>query len=126
MGVLGIARSLPLTVLLALLRAVLLREVGDTLPNPVRPIGQRVLTALYLGLDLLAKRPVGGRRRGAATHGARREHGREDRRGRFALDRRRNRRLESGCQAHPRFIPRQARERRLFMRMPVPMTCLLL
>jgi hypothetical protein len=66
MSALGIAGGLPLTVLLALLRAVLLREVGDTLPNPVRPFGQGVFTTLHLGLDLLAKRAVGGRRRSAA------------------------------------------------------------
>jgi hypothetical protein len=126
MGALGIARGLPLTVLLALLLAMLLREVGDTLPDPVRPFGQRSLAVLHLLLDLLAKRPVGGRRRGAAPNGARREHSREDRRGRFAFDRRRDCRLESSCHASPRFITRQAREWRPFWRMPVPMTCLLL
>ncbi len=62
---------LPLAVLLALLRAVLLREVGDTVAYPMRPSPQRVLTALHLSLDLLTKRAVRrrGRHPGGATRG---------------------------------------------------------
>src|SRR5690242_13994785 len=57
--VVRLARGMPLAVLLPLLGAMLLGEVGDTVPNPMHPVGQRILTALHLGLDLLAERPSG-------------------------------------------------------------------
>jgi hypothetical protein len=86
LAVLRIAVGMPLAVLLPLLGAVLLGEVGDTVPNPMRSFGQSVLTALHFGLDLLAERPIGGGCHGTAAYGGRRYERRDDRCGRFAFD----------------------------------------
>jgi hypothetical protein len=109
-GVVRIACRLPLAVLwclavlLALPGTVLLGEVRDTLANPMRAVGQHVLTALHLRLDLLAERPIdsGGRCPGAED--ACRDARREGCHGRFAFDHGRNCGYESGCHAHPRII----------------------
>jgi len=87
---------LPLAVLLALLRAVLLREVRDTVPNPMRPGPQRVLTALHLSLDLLPERAVRrrGHRAGGATSG---EQRRQDGSADLALDAYRHRAAQPSC-----------------------------
>src|SRR5215471_8815648 len=67
---------------------VMLRgEVGDTVANPMRAFGQRVLTALHLGLDLLAERPIGGCSHRPTTDSAHPDDRRENHRGRFASDR---------------------------------------
>ena len=52
--------------LLALLGPVLLGEVGDTLPNPMRALRQCVLAALHVSLHLLTERPRGSGCRRAA------------------------------------------------------------
>src|SRR5260221_2986449 len=87
---------LPLAMLLALLRAVLLREVRDTVPNSVRPGPQRVLTALHLLLDLLTERAVRrrGRHPGGATGG---EQPRQDGDADLALDAYRHRTAQPSC-----------------------------
>src|SRR5258707_11400894 len=87
---------LPLAVLLALLRAVLLCEVGDTVAYPMRPSPQRVLTALHLGLDLLTERAVRrrGHRAGGATGG---EQPRQDGSPDLALDTHRHRTGQPSC-----------------------------
>lgn len=103
-GVVRIACGMPLAVLLPLLRTVLLGEIGDTLSNAMRAFGQRVLTALHFGLDLLAKRPTGGSCRRTAAEGACRYDCREDRHGRFVFDRCRQCGGKSGCHCSPRFI----------------------
>jgi len=92
-----------LAVLLPLLHPVLLSEVGDTVPNPMYSVGQRVLTALHLGLDLLAKRPTGGGHCTAAQ-GAQRDERRQDRHGCFAFGRGRQCGCVSGCHDLPRFF----------------------
>ena len=111
MGVLRIVSGMPLAVLLPLLSTVLLGEVGDTVPNPMRSCAQRVLTALHLGLDLLAERPIGGCY-GTTAYGGRSYERRDDRCGRFAFDRCRKYSCESGWHCHPRFITYPAHERR--------------
>jgi hypothetical protein len=93
-----------LAVLLALLGTVLLGEVRNTLANAMGACGQRVLTALYLGLDLLAKRPIGSGCRRPDTQCARRDDRRKDYHGHFALDCCRNCGCESSCHSHPHFI----------------------
>src|SRR5260370_11762696 len=90
------AGRVPLAVLLPLLLAVLLREVRDTLANPVHTSLQVVLAALHLLLDLLAERAL--RRRGRCAGGAasgeqRRQDGDAD----FALEARGHRGAQPTC-----------------------------
>jgi hypothetical protein len=101
---LSMACRLPLAVLLALLGAVLLGEIGDTLANPMGAFGQRVLTALHLGLDLLAERPIGSGCCRPGAKGGHRYDRCENRHGRFALDRCRQCGYASGCHVAPRFM----------------------
>jgi len=87
---------LPLAVLPALLLSVLLREVRDTVPNPMRPGPQRVLTALHLLLDLLTECAVRRRSRhiGGATGG---EQPCQDGSADLALDAYRHRAAQASC-----------------------------
>jgi hypothetical protein len=124
MGVLRLVGGMPLAVLLPLLGAVLLGEIGDTVPNPMCSFGQSVLTAFHLGLDLLAERPIGGGGYGTAAYGGGRYKRRDDRCGGFAFDRCRKYGCESGWHSYPRFITYPAHEGRHCERVSVPMTWL--
>jgi len=88
---------LPLAVLLALLRAVLLREVRDTVPNPMRPARQLRLTVLYLLFDLLTDRAIGRSGRRHASGPASREQRRQDGEADLALDAHRDRSTQASC-----------------------------
>jgi hypothetical protein len=101
---LPMACGLPLAVLLPLLDTMLLGEVGDTVPDPMRPFCQSVLAALHLGLDLLAEHPTGSGSRCSTADRAHRDNRRQDCHCCFAFDRCRKCGGHSGCHAHPRFI----------------------
>jgi hypothetical protein len=89
-GSLPLAVLLRLAVLLTLLFPMLLGEVRDTVPNPMCIVGQRILTTLHLGLNLLAERPRSSGCRRPGAEGADRDDRHEDRDGHFAFDRCRN------------------------------------